>query len=178
LDNEEKEIAARGIEAAGSEALEAVRSYCARAEALAWPLKALRKIVEPDKFEGELLSLLDEFDTDYLRNPEPKVQLLQALGEFSSEDVRIAVQPFLTDMSEEVRFSAVTTVLGCRSPESLESLVEALAGEESLRVKNRIAMGIVEQQWEIPEALRARVADVLPPGFAVAGSHLSGKPQT
>ncbi len=176
-DQEEKEQAVRGIVAAGDGALEAIRAYCIRAETLTWPLKALRQVVGEDRYEGELLSLLDEFDTDYMRDPAPKVQLMQALSEFTSSDVCVAVQPFLQDLSEEVRFAAVATVLGCKNPESVESLVVALAEEESLRVKNRICSGIVEQGLSVPPELIDRTRGALPPGFAISDDGaVSGRP--
>lgn len=173
-DNEEKELAATGIVAAGEAALGVIRDYCPKATSLTWPLKALRGIVSRQQLEGELLSLLDEFDTEYMRNPEPKIQLLQALSEFQSEDVRIAVQPFLTDMSEEVRFAAVTTVLGCGNSDALDSLIDALNSEESLRVKNRIATGLVEQAWVLSPSLVERATGKFPPGFIVKEGVLAG----
>jgi HEAT repeat protein len=169
-DHEEKELAVSGIASVGTPALEPLRRYCARAESLTWPLKALRRIVEGDELVQELLALLDEFDTDYMRNPEPKLQLVQLLGEYPSDDVRIAVEPFLADASEAVRFAAVTTVFAVNDPKSAESLVSALADEESLRVKNRVAQGIAERGWEIPEQLRAKCAQALPDGFSMAGA--------
>ncbi len=171
-DHEEKELALSGIASVGTRALEPLRKYCTRAESLTWPLKALRRIVEGDELVQELLGLLDQFDTDYMRNPEPKLQLVQLLGEYPSEDVRIAVEPFLLDASEAVRFAAVTTIFAVNDPRSVESLVSALAEEESLRVKNRVAGGIAERGWEIPEQLRAKCAEVLPPGFVLSGSQL------
>jgi hypothetical protein len=176
-DQEEKELAARGIAAAGEGALEAIRNYCIRAETLSWPLKALQEIVGEERYEGELLSLLDEFDTDYMRDPAPKVQLMQALGEFQSQDVCVAVQPFLLDLSEEVRFAAVATVLRCKHPASAETLVAALLEEESLRVKNRILSGMVEQAMEVPDELREKARAALPRGFTLSeGGTISGSP--
>lgn len=176
-DQEEKELAVRGIVAAGDGALEAIRGYCVRAETLTWPLKALRRVVGDDRYEGELLSLLDEFDTDYMRDPAPKVQLMQALSEFASDDVRVAVEPFLQDLSEDVRFAAVATVLGCKNQDSVESLVAALAEEESLRVKNRICTGLVEQGMSVPLERIDQARGAVPPGFVIAADGaVSGSP--
>ena len=69
----------------------------------------LKGIVPRERFVEELLALLDQFDTEYMRNVEPKVQLLAMLEEHPSEDVRVAVEPFLDDASETVRFTAVNT---------------------------------------------------------------------
>jgi hypothetical protein len=86
-DQEEKETCLRGIVAAGEDALEPLREYCKKAESLTWALKVLKGIVPEERLVEELLSLLDQFDTEYTRNVEPKVQLLRALEEYPSEDV-------------------------------------------------------------------------------------------
>jgi len=171
-DQEEKENAVRGIVAAGEEALEPIRNYCRKAESLTWPLKALRGIVEPEHFAEELLEVLDMFDTEYVRNPEPKIQLIAMLEEFHTEDVRIAVEPFVTDASEPVRFAAVTTIFAVGMDDSVPALIAALEEEESLRVKNRIAQGLADRSWEIPEELRDTCKSALPPGFGLDGARV------
>ncbi|HEX3774520.1 MAG TPA: HEAT repeat domain-containing protein [Polyangiaceae bacterium] len=173
-DQEEKEQCMHGIVAAGEDALEPIREYCRKAESLTWPLKVLRAIVQDDgQAADELLSILDQFDTEYVRNPEPKVQLIQALEAYKSDDVRVAVEPFLTDMSEPVRFTAATTLFAIDNAASVPSLLDALANEESRRVQNRIAQGFADRGWEIPSELANAVAKALPPGFRVS----SGKVQ-
>lgn len=169
-DQEEKEAAMRGIVAAGEAALEPIREFCRKAESLTWSLKVLREIVPKERYGEELLSVLDEFDTEYVRNPEPKVQLIAALEEFPTEDVRVAVEPFLQDMSEPVRFTSVTTLFAINDPSSVGTLVAALEQEESLRVKNRIAQGLAERGWEVPAELRAACKSALPPDFTLKGS--------
>lgn len=166
-DQEEKEAAAAGIAAAGAEALEPIREYCQKAESLHWPLSVLKDIVGGDELVDELLGVLDQFDTEYLRNPEPKVQLLERLRDYPTEDVRVAVEPFVGDVNESVRFAAVTTVLAIGNPASVEALVAALDDEESLRVKNKIAQGLEERAWDIPESLTGGATKSLPPGFTL-----------
>src|SRR5689334_12631404 len=83
-DQEEKEAAARGIVAAGEEALDPIREYCRKAASLTWALKVLRQVVPEERFVEELLGVLDLFDTEYVRNPEPKIQLITMLEEFPS----------------------------------------------------------------------------------------------
>jgi len=171
-DHDEKDSAVRGIAAAGKAALEPLRAYCKRAESLTWPLKALRQIVSQDEVGDELLALLDQFDTDYVRNPEPKVQLITALEEFPSDEVRIAVEPFLGDASEPVRFTAVGTVLSMNDEASVVALVAQLEEEESLRVKNRLAQGLADKGWTIPEELAAACRKSLPEAYRVANGKI------
>lgn len=172
-DHEEKELAARGIAGAGEQALESIREYCKRAESLTWPLKALRQIVPEEQMQDELLALLDQFDTEYVRNVEPKVQLITALRDYRSEDVRVAVEPFLTDTSEPVRFEAAETILRVGNEASTPALVAALEEEESLRVKNRIGMGLADHGWTLPDEWRAACERGLPPSCRLAGGKVT-----
>jgi HEAT repeat protein len=172
VDQDEKEATARGIVAAGMSALEPIHAYCGRAESLTWPLKVLRQIVPADQIVTELLTLLDQFDTEYLRNPEPKIQLISLLGEYRTNEVREAVEPFLADVNESVRFHASGTIFAMGNVESAGPLVEALAEEESLRVKNRIARGLEQAGWELPEAIAKRAEALLPPGYGIRNNRV------
>jgi hypothetical protein len=171
-DQEEKEAAAEGIVAAGEAAIEPIRKYCARAESLTWPLKVLRRIVGEEQMADELLALLEEFDVEYMRNPEPKIQLISVLEEYPSDDARVGVEPFLVDVNESVRFHATTTCFSMNDDRSVPALVGALAEEESLRVKNRIASGLVEKGWTVPAELASRCREALPPGFVLDGDRV------
>jgi hypothetical protein len=171
-DQEEKEAAAEGIVAAGASAIEPIRRYCARAESLTWPLKVLRRIAAEEQVVDEILALLDQFDTEYMRNPEPKIQLISMLEEYPGGKVREAVEPFLTDVNETVRFHAAVTVFAMNDATSVSPLVEALAKEESLRVRNRVAAGLVDKQWNVATDLVAKCREALPPGFMVDGERV------
>jgi HEAT repeat protein len=166
-DQEEKELCLRGIVAAGEDALEPLRRYCKKAPSLTWPLKVLSEIVPKDRITDELLSLLDQFDTEYTRNVEPKVQLLQVLEGHPSEEVRVATEPFLQDAGETVRFTAANTVFAVNDPASTPAFVAMLEAEESLRVKNRIAQGLAERAWPIPAELADTCRASLPPGYTL-----------
>ena len=168
-DQEEKASCMAGIVAAGEAALEPLRRYAKKADSLTWPLKILPEIVPQERVVEEMLELLDQFDTEYMRNPEPKVQLLQVLEGYPSEDVRIAVEPFLADASETVRFTAANTVFAVNDAQSVPALVAALDGEESFRVKNRIAQGLAERKLVIPEALRDSCRANLPTDYKLRG---------
>lgn len=178
VDQEEKEVAAQGLAEAGQQALPAIRAYCARAESLTWPLRVLHTIVGDEGLPGELLELLEAFDTEYTRNPEPKIQVISLLAEHASPAARESVEPFLTDVNENVRFHAVGTLLTVDGEAASSALAEALLEEESLRVKNRIARGLVEGAWPLEPALASRCAEALPPGFRLQEEgRVVGEPQ-
>ena len=74
--------------AAGKDAVPAVLEFCVKAEALTWPLKILRELLEDEEYRDELIDQLERFDTEYARNVEPKLQVIMALEEMVHEDVR------------------------------------------------------------------------------------------
>ncbi|MDF3067818.1 MAG: uncharacterized protein K0R38_3419 [Polyangiaceae bacterium] len=173
LDSEEKEAALAGLVRAGEDAIEPIRAYCRKSESLLWAIKGLGKIVPSERLADELLALLDQFDTEYIRNPEPKIQLITELSHHPTEDVRVAVEPFLNDASEPVRFAAATTLFALSLPESTPSLVAALETEESLRIKNRIAQGLLDRRWPVPEEQLATCKQALPSDYRLDGSFIA-----
>jgi hypothetical protein len=172
-DRDEKEAAVEGIVGAGEAAIVPIREYCQRAEGVIWPLKCLRRVVDQERYVDELLELLEQFDTEYVRNAEPKVQLISALEEFPSEDVRLAVEPFLLDVNEHVRFTTVGTTFAVGDAQSVTALTEAMIQEESLRVRNRIASGLAERAWSIPETLTEGCKKSLPETFTLADGRVT-----
>lgn len=161
-DQEEKEVAYRGIVSCGEEAIEPVREYIAKAEAITWPLKVLKALVPPERYSEEIVGLLDNFDIEYVRNVEPKVHLIGELEHHPSPNARRAAERFLEDVNESVRFVAVGSTLAQNDEASAGPLSEALIAEESVRVKNRIAEGMASRGWTVPEACREGVARALP----------------
>ena len=106
-----------------------------------------------------------EYETDAaLRNLKG---IIEEAG--SSLDRILKVTVFLTDISEPIRFGAVTATFAMDDPASVPALTEALQEEESLRVKNRIAQGLADRGWSIPSELRAVYEGALPPDFELAG---------
>lgn len=166
-DQEEKDAAARGIQGAGEAAIEPIRAFCTRAESLTWPLKLLKDLVASDRYVEEVIQLLDRFDTEYTRNIDPKQQLIAELEHYSQPAIRTAVERFLDDASEGIRFVAVATVFAQEDPASLDPLVKTLVAEESVRVKIRLAEGLAARGWTISGDVRDQVGQVLPPQFGL-----------
>jgi HEAT repeat protein len=160
-DQEEKDIAFQGVVAAGKDAVPAVIEFCAKAEALTWPLKILRELLEDDEYREELIELLGHHDTEYARNVEPKLQIISALEAVVDDDVVEAVEPFLEDVNETVRFHAVQTTFAQNNAACIPSLVKLLEAEESVRIKNKVAEGLSFRSWTIPEELREKTGAAL-----------------
>jgi len=164
-DQEEKDAALRGVLAAGEAAIEPIRTFCLRAESLTWPLKILKDLVSSERYVDELIRLLERFDVEYTRNVDPKQQIIAELEHYNAPAVRPAVERFLEDASENIRFVAVATIFAQENPESAAPLARTFVTEESVRVKNRLAEGLVARGWAIPADARAGVPEALPASF-------------
>jgi hypothetical protein len=166
-DQEEKDAALRGVLSAGEAAIDPIRTFCLRAESLIWALKILKDLVPADRYVEELVRMLERFDTEYTRNVDPKQQLISELEHFNLPSVRPAVERFLQDSSEAIRFVAVATLFAQEDPASAGPLAKVLVDEESVRVKNRLLEGLAARGWPIPEELRDTAREALPPQFTL-----------
>ena len=172
-DQEEKEVAFRGVLAAGMGAIEPVRTFAARAESLAWPMRILKELVDDDAYVEELVLWLSKWDTEYAKFIDPKIQILVALEDHKHEKIAAAVEPFLDDVNEPARFHAVATLLAQEDAVIVPRLLKVMEDEESVRVKNKIADGIALRAWSVPEELREPMRKVLPYAYSIdAEGHL------
>jgi hypothetical protein len=168
VDQEEKDAAFKGIVDAGEAALEPVRAFLHASDQVSWPIKILEKLLEPKEVVTELLGLLETMTTEYERDPDRKIQLVAYLED--REDPRIvpAVQRFLDDMNETVRFHAIGAIFAQVEPDpTRDALLDLLMKEESVRVRARILDGFASRGWPIPEDRRAAVRPKLPEGYAL-----------
>jgi HEAT repeat protein len=166
-DQEEKDAAFRGILRAGKDAIEPVRTFAAKAESLAWPMKIMKDLVDEDAYIEELLRWLSRWDTEYAKFVDPKLQILTELEEHRHPHIREAVERFLEDVNEPARFHAVSTLLAQDDPAAIRSLAQLLASEESVRVRNKVAEGLAQRTWTLPESERDAVRKTLPAGFLI-----------
>ena len=140
-DQEEKDAAFRGILRAGKQAIEPVRAFAAKAESLAWPMKIVRELVDEQEFVEEILRWLSQWDTEYSKFVDAKVQILTALEEHKSPRIREHVERFLEDVNEPARFHATAALLAQDDPAALPALTGLLLEEESVRVRSKVAEG-------------------------------------
>ena len=169
-DQEEKDGAYQGVLAAGQAAVLPVRSFSAKAESLAWPIKILKELLAEDAYVEELLLWLDRWDTEYSKFIDPKLQILAALEDFKQPTILPKVEPFLEDVNGDARYLAVGTVLSQDNESAIPALLRALEQEESLRVKNRILDGFASRGWIVPEEAVGQTRKALPPEYSVDAS--------
>jgi hypothetical protein len=174
-DQEEKDAAFAGIVDAGAVGAEPVVAFLKRADSISWPLKMLDKIVAADAVVGYLLDLLNGMDTEYARDTESKIQILSTLAERKDARVADAVARFLSDTNESARFAAVGAIIGQEAVAAHRTaLVNALALEDSVRVRNRIFEALATAGLSV-EPEQERVKTRLTPNYSLDAKFIPRK---
>ncbi len=118
-----------------------------RRDGVVWLIELLRDMAEAttddedesaEMVRDELIRALEHYDPEETyRDPERKVQLIQALGRHKGEASIEAVRPFLKDVDETVRFRAVETIVRVGDDCLGDVLSEMALEDESLRIQQR-----------------------------------------
>jgi thioredoxin-like negative regulator of GroEL len=151
-DEQEKEFVAEELIHLGTKVLPELKKHLRSADSIAYGLKVLHAVADKDAAWPILEDLCERNDNTYTRDPSKKIQLLNYLGE--QEDPRCckALLPYLEDMDEGVRFTAVEALVHHKDPEvAREPLCKLLTNEkeESRRIKKRILDGFSELGWDV-----------------------------
>lgn len=161
-DREEKQYILEHITDSGDSAVEPVKEYLRKTQAINWPIKMLRAISSKEDFVAELLEILSKEDTSYQKNPDRKIACIVALEDEPDARVTPAVLPFLEDVNEDTRFHAVRTLIGQGDASAAPALYALLLRDESVRIRTTVVDGLVEKAWPAPEGERDKVAALLP----------------
>ncbi|MCS6912570.1 MAG: HEAT repeat domain-containing protein [Myxococcales bacterium] len=163
-DEQEKEWVYQVLCGMGERILPQLRQYMRETDTLALALKVLEKITHGEQFRQVIAELCEQNDNSYVRDPSKKIQLLHFMGEHRDPELARLLLPYLEDMNEGVRYTAVESLLQQRLPEvTLVPLLRHMLSEaeESRRIKVRIAEGLAQLGQPLPER-REEVAAVLP----------------
>jgi hypothetical protein len=180
-DQEEKDLAMHGIVSSGEVAIEPVRAYLRQSQSIAWPVKMLQQLVSAEELVGDLLALLSEMSTDYERDPQRKIDVIMQLEDLRDARqgsgyreapfqprIREAVQRFLDDSNESVRFHAVQTIAAQDDvDDAREAFLALFVREESVRVRVRILDVCAERGWTVEPA---GMAGKVPTGYTIDGT--------
>ncbi|MBL8603932.1 MAG: HEAT repeat domain-containing protein [Myxococcales bacterium] len=161
-DREEKQYIFDHITRDADSAVEPVKEFLRKSNAINWPIKMLRELLSAEDFVAEMLSVLAAEGTDYQKNPERKIQCIMAVEEMPDPRIAPAVVGFLDDVNEDTRFHTVRTLLKQGDATVVGALAALLAREDSMRIKTTIADGLAETKWAVEGDAAEKVRAVLP----------------
>ncbi len=174
IDREEKEYVHDLLVGLGDRAIEPVKSYVrSTGSPVYWALQVLDGLIGPEALGRFIVELLEQMDNDYWREPEKKIGIVQIAGEYPAPGMTAALESFLDDHAEQVRFNAVDSLVRCAGDDARSLLVKRLVDpdEDSIRLRKRIAEALAEHSWELGDDADA-VAERLPDGWKIAGNRV------
>jgi hypothetical protein len=163
-DEKEKEWVYDALVDIGRPCLGPIRKMLRSAESVNWTQRTLRNILEPDEYKKELLDVLSDFDTEYERNPDRKIQTIMALADTPGEDVVEALIRFLEDVDETVRFQTVVALAKHGNEMTREPMLKAMSEDESIRVRNEAVEAFCRLGW-LTTGYKKKVDTILPTGY-------------
>ena len=179
-DEQEKDWVFEVLVEKGPTILPSLKKYLVAAESISWPLRLLDKVADREAELATLKDILERHEPGYERDPTKKIQLLNHLGTFKDPRVPPLLVPYLADMDEGVRYTAVEALIR-QGDEAVarEPLLEDFVSdkEESLRIRIRTAEGFAELGWVV-KGYRDSVEKRLPEQFQLdREGHIKKKPQ-
>jgi hypothetical protein len=151
-DEQEKEYVFETLARIGAKILPPLQKHLQNADSIAWGLKVLQAVANNDQQWPILADLCERNDNSYTRDPTKKIQILHYLGEHEDPRASKALVPYLEDIDEGVRFTAVEGLLNHKIAEDArEPLLKLLTNEkeESRRIKKRIVDGLADLGWDV-----------------------------
>ena len=163
-DEKEKDWVFDSLVEMGDKVLPEIRKALRKHESVNWIQRVLRDIVSEDVYRAEMLSVLEEFDTEYERNPDRKLQTIMALAEIPDSSVVEALTPFLEDVDETVRYQTVTALAAYGDESVREAMLRVMCEDESLRIRNLVVEAFARLGWATT-GYKKKVDSILPKGF-------------
>jgi HEAT repeat protein len=163
-DEKEKEWVSGALIDIGRPALPAIAGALRSAESVNWVQRVLRGIVAPEEYREELLSVLRDFDTEYERNPDRKMQTIMALADIAEPAVAEALIRFLEDVDETVRFQTVVALAKIGDERAREPMLKVMCDDESLRIRNEVIEAFANLGWSTA-GFKKKIDDLLPRGY-------------
>lgn len=163
-DENEKAAVCETLIDLGEKTLPALRRGMRTAESVTWLHRVLRNIVGPEQYKKELLDVLLDFDTEYERNPDKKLQTIMALSDVEGEEVVEALLRFLEDVDETVRFQTVSSLVHHADEKAREPMLRVMCEDESLRIRHEIVEAFSQLGW-LTTGFKKKVDAILPAGY-------------
>ncbi len=166
-DEQEKEFVFDELSRMGNKILPQLQKHMREAETVAWGLKVLHAVADSEQAWPILADLCERNDNTYTRDPSKKIQILSFIGEQDDPRCGTALLPYLEDIDETVRFTAVEGLIRHKTPEAREPLLQLLTSEkeDSRRIKKRILDGFADLGWDVKGfsgTVEKLIADMLP----------------
>jgi HEAT repeat protein len=167
MDLDECQEVERMLAEAGEVATKPILAFIARESNVAYPARALEKILPAEQFATEILGALERLDGGFGSNEQQRSGLIRALDDIDDPRVPLGLVPFLTDHSDDVAIVALRGIAKYDDDDNREALIDAfLAFDDRPRMREAIAETLAELGWQMHDR-RKQVDACLPADFAL-----------
>lgn len=172
-DAEEKEHVFDLVKGFGAEAVEPVKGFLRRTDlASSWAVRVLSALLPESGVVEIAVELLTALGSEYSRDPEKKLVLLQFLDGKSDPRIAPAVTPFLHDMSDDVKIAALKTLSPLKHEPAREEILQLLVADETARRVRMAALSAVAESEFKLQGYRERVEAIKPEPYFIDRSGL------
>jgi len=167
-DEREKEYVYDTLLGFGEEIVPLVVDSIRESDSIQWQLRLYYELASEQEVLRTLIEIIEGYDTEYEKNPQRKIQIIEALGEWKSDQVARTLVRFLEDVDEEVRYQTMHSLMS-QDPEVVrDRLLEQALGEDSNRIRDLVIEGFVEHEVSIKGfAQRKQFEELIPDDMTV-----------
>jgi len=175
-DADEKEHVFELITSRGRSAVDSVREFLRSTDtSSSWAVRLLSALLPEPELIGICVEFLHQLGSTYTRNPEKKIVLIQFLTGKDDPRIAPALVPFLEDMSDDVKISAIKGLAPLKYEPSRESLLHLLTAEDTARRVQTAAIAALHESGFGVQGYREKVEALLSEPYFVDKSGLVKK---
>ena len=175
-DADEKEHVFELITSRGRSAVDAVREFLRSTDtSSSWAVRLLSALLPEPELIGICVEFLHQLGSTYTRNPEKKIVLIQFLTGKDDPRIAPALVPFLEDMSDDVKISAIKGLAPLKYEPSREPLLHLLTAEDTARRVQTAAIAALHESGFGVQGYREKVEALLSEPYFVDKSGLVKK---
>ena len=151
----------------GRAAVGPILAYLEKEPKVAYPARALEKILPREQFVARVLGVLEKLEAGFGSHNEQRAGLIRALEEIDDERIAAGVKAFLHDPNDDVAIAAVGCIVRRADPAFRDDLVGLLVEcKDRPRVRQEVAERLAALGWPL-EDRRKVVEEHLPEGFTI-----------
>jgi HEAT repeat protein len=151
----------------GDKAIEPILNHLLREETVAWPARALEKILPRDAFVARILGVLEKLEAGFGSSNEQRAGLIRILEEIADPRIAPQLRRFLEDPNDDVAIAALAGIARTGEESYREDLVQALVRtHDRPRLRREVADQLATLGWPL-EGSRKLVEANLPDGFNI-----------
>ena len=175
-DADEKEHVFELITSRGRSAVDSVREFLRSTDtSSSWAVRLLSALLPEPELIGICVEFLHQLGSTYTRNPEKKIVLIQFLTGKDDPRIAPALVPFLEDMSDDVKISAIKGLAPLKYEPSREPLLHLLTAEDTARRVQTTAIAALHESGFGVQGYREKVEALLSEPYFVDKSGLVKK---